>query len=99
MQTVVSQSEEIATRNTRLNPSQAIELLISRDELCAKLPGLKKGAIALPDLLREHEHKLGEVISRVPANKQRRVLAEFPQAFPNDWISRLIEFFNLRDFA
>jgi len=90
LQTVVSQSEEIATRNQRLNPSQAIELLISRDELCAKLPGLKKGAIALPDLLREHEHKLGEVVSRVPANKQRRVLVEFPQAFPNDWISRLI---------
>src|SRR6202045_4305824 len=90
LQAVVSQSEEIATRNQRLNPSQAIELLISRDELCAKLLGLKKGAIALPDLLREHEHKLGEVVSRVPANKQRRVLVEFPQAFPNDWISRLI---------
>ena len=59
LQAVVSQSEEIATRNQRLNPSQAIELLISRDELCAKLPGLKKGAIALPDLLREHEQKLG----------------------------------------
>ena len=26
----------------------------------------------------------------MPANKQRRVLVEFPQAFPNDWISRLI---------
>src|ERR1700736_1170733 len=54
LQTVVSQVEEIATRNTRLNPSQAIELLISRDELCAKVPELKKGAIALPNLLREH---------------------------------------------
>jgi hypothetical protein len=55
LQTVVAQVEEIATRNTRLNPSQAIELLISRDELCAKVPELKKGAIALPDLLREHQ--------------------------------------------
>ena len=90
LQELVSQSEEIATRNQRLNPSQAIELLISRDELCAKLAGLSKGAIALPDLLREHEHKLGDIISRVPANKQRRVLVEFPQAFPNDWIPRLI---------
>ncbi len=47
LQTVVSQVEEIATRNTRLNPSQAIELLISRDELCAKVPELKKGSIVL----------------------------------------------------
>ena len=90
LQTVVSQIEEIATRNTRLNPSQAIELLISRDELCAKLPELKKGAIALPDLLKEHQHKLGEIISQVPANKQRRVLAEFPLTFPNDWSTRLL---------
>jgi transcription elongation GreA/GreB family factor len=98
LQAVVSQSEEIATRNQRLNPSQAIELLISRDELCAKLPGLKKGAIALPDLLREHEQKLGEVVSRVPANKQRRVLVEFSQAFPNDWVSRLITVFESAGF-
>jgi transcription elongation GreA/GreB family factor len=98
LQAVVTQSEEIATRNQRLNPSQAIELLISRDELCAKLLGLKKGAIALPDLLREHEHKLGEIVSGVPANKQRRVLVEFPQAFPNDWVSRLIAIFQSASF-
>jgi transcription elongation GreA/GreB family factor len=90
LQSLVTQSEEIATRNQRLNPSQAIELLISRDELCANLPGLQKGPISLTDLLKEHEHKLGEVVSRVPANKQRRVLVEFPQAFPADWMSRLM---------
>ncbi|MBV9105171.1 MAG: GreA/GreB family elongation factor [Verrucomicrobia bacterium] len=90
LQTVVAQVEEIATRNTRLNPSQAIELLISRDELCAKLPELKRGGITLPDLLREHQHKLGEIISQVPANKQRRVLTEFRQTFPNDWSARLL---------
>src|SRR5260370_34820393 len=90
LQAVVSQSEEIATRNQRLNPSQAIELLISRDELCAKLLGLKKGAIALPDLLREHEHKLGEVVSRVPANKQRRGPVGYPPGFIQEWVFRPI---------
>jgi transcription elongation factor GreA len=90
LQPLVSQIEEIATRNQRLNPSQAIELLVSRDELCAKLPKLNKGPIALPDLLREHEQRLGDIISHVSANKQRRVLVEFPQAFPGDWVARLI---------
>ena len=90
LQALVSQLEEIATRNQRLNPSQAIELLVSRDELCARLPELNKGPIALPDLLKEHEQRLGEIISHVPANKQRRVLVEFPQAFPSDWVARLI---------
>ena len=93
LQTVVTQVEEIATRNTRLNPSQAIELLISRDELCAKVPELTKGSIALPDLLKEHQHKLGEIIAQVPANKQRRVLAEFPLTFPADWSARLLFIF------
>jgi len=90
LQPVVVQTEEIATRNTRLNPSQAFELLISRDELCAKLPELKKGDLTLRDLLKEHQHKLGEIISQLPANKQRRMLIEVPEAFPNDWTSRLL---------
>ena len=98
LQLLVSQIEEIATRNQRLNPSQAIELLVFRDELCSKLPELNKGPIALPDLLREHEQKLGEIISRVPASKQRRVLVEFPQAFPGDWVARLIAILQVAGF-
>jgi transcription elongation GreA/GreB family factor len=98
LQPLVSQIEEIATRNQRLNPSQAIELLVSRDELCAKLPQLNKGPIALPDLLREHEQRLGEIISHVHANKQRRVLVEFPQTFPGDWVTRLIVILQLAGF-
>jgi transcription elongation factor GreA len=98
LQPLVSQIEENATRNQRLNPSQAIELLVSRDELCSKLPELNKGPIALPDLLREHEQKLSEIISRVPASKQRRVLVEFPQAFPGDWVARLIAILQVAGF-
>jgi transcription elongation factor GreA len=90
LQAVVTQIEEIAARNLRLNPSQAFELIIARDELCGRIPSLKKGWPALSDLLKEHEHKLGEVVAEVPSNKQRRVLAEFPQAFPTDWVARLL---------
>jgi transcription elongation factor GreA len=88
LQTVVTQIEEIAARNLRLNPAQALELIISRDELCARIPHLKGGSLSLSDLLKEHEHRLGEIVSQVSSNKQRRVLAEFPQAFPADWVAR-----------
>ena len=98
LQLLVSQIEEVASRNQRLNPSQAIELLVSRDELCSKLPALNRGPIALPDLLREREQKLGEIISHVPANKQRRVLVEFPRAFPGDWVARLIAILQFAGF-
>jgi transcription elongation GreA/GreB family factor len=90
LQSVITQVEEIATRNMRLNAAQAIELLISRDELCRGIPQLTKGSISLVDLLREHQIRLGEIIAQVPATKQRRVLAEFPEAFPNDWVTRLL---------
>jgi transcription elongation GreA/GreB family factor len=90
LQSVVTQVEEIATRNMRLNAAQAIELLISRDELCRSVPRLTKGSISLVDLLKEHHIRLGEIIAQVPATKQRRVLAEFPEAFPNDWVTRML---------
>ncbi len=90
LQSVVIQVEESASRNMRLNAAQAIELLISRDEICRSIPQLAKGSISLVDLLKEHQIRLGEVIAQVPANKQRRILAEFPEAFPNDWVARLL---------
>jgi transcription elongation factor GreA len=90
LQTVVAQIEEMAARNLRLNPSQALELVIFRDELCTRIPNLKKGSLSLSDLLKEHENRLGEVVSQVASNKQRRVLIELPQVFPEDWVSRLL---------
>jgi transcription elongation factor GreA len=90
LQTVVAQIEEIAARNLRLNPTRALELVILRDELCGRIPSLKKSSLSLSDLLKEHEHRLGEIVSQVASNKQRRVLVEFPQAFPEDWVSRLL---------
>jgi len=90
LQPVVAQIEEIASRNLRLNPSQAVELVIFRDDLCGRIPSLKKNSPSLSDLLKEHEHRLGEIVSQVASNKQRRVLVEFPQAFPEDWVSRLL---------
>src|SRR5262249_54943414 len=90
LQPVASQVEEIASRNLRLNPSLALELIISRDELCAAIPSLTKGSPALSDLLREHENRLAEIVTQVASNKQKRVLAEMPQAFPTDWVTRLL---------
>jgi transcription elongation factor GreA len=90
LQSVIAQIEEIATRNLRLNPSQALELVIFRDELCARIPNLKKSSLSLSDLLKEHQHKLGEIVSQLASNKQRRVLVEIPQAFPEDWVPRLL---------
>jgi transcription elongation GreA/GreB family factor len=98
LQPVVKQIEEIAERNQRLNPSQALELLISRDELCARFPELEKGAFSVASIIQDHENRLGEMVSQITPSKQRRVLAEFQTAFPSDWSTRLTSILQTANF-
>jgi transcription elongation GreA/GreB family factor/transcription elongation factor GreA-like protein len=93
LQTVVTQAEESIGRNRRLHPSQAMELLIERDDLLKEVPSVSAGPITLDQLLQEHESKLGQVVSQVAAARQRRVLCGFLSAFPQDWDRRLLHIF------
>jgi transcription elongation factor GreA len=90
LQQIITQVDEIAGRNIRLNPSLAIELLIVRDELLQRFPGLEPGSLSVVQMLQEHQTRLPEVISQIAAGKQRRVLNDYLEAFPNDWDARLL---------
>jgi len=90
---VVAQAEESVSRNRRLHPAQAVELVIERDELLKEVPGLSAGAISLAQLLQEHEIKLGQIVAEVAVARQRSVLCEFLVAFPQDWDRRLLSLF------
>jgi transcription elongation GreA/GreB family factor/Arc/MetJ-type ribon-helix-helix transcriptional regulator len=93
LQAAVTQAEESVSRNRRLHPAQAMELLIERDDLVKEVPSLSAAAITLAELLQEHELKLGQILSLVAAARQRRVLCEFLTAFPQDWDRRLLHIF------
>ena len=93
LQAVATQAEESVSRNRRLHPAQAMELLIERDDLLKEVPSLSAGAISLTQLLQEHESKLSQIVSQVAAARQRRVLSEFLIAFPQDWDRRLLHIF------
>jgi transcription elongation GreA/GreB family factor len=93
LQAVVTQAEESVSRNRRLHPAQAMELLIERDDLVKEVPSLSAGAISLAQLLQEHESKLGQIVSQVAVARQRRALAESLTAFPQDWDHRLLHIF------
>jgi transcription elongation GreA/GreB family factor len=90
LQPIVTQVDEIAGQNIRLNPALAIELLIVRDELLQRFPELASGSLSVVQLLREHQARLPEIISRIAATKQRRVLNDYLEAFPDDWDFRLL---------
>lgn len=90
LQPIVAQLEEIAARNLRLSPAQTFELLLARDELCNRFPQLHRGDLSVAELLREHQNRLDDILPQIASAKHRRVLTEFPSAFPTDWDTRLL---------
>lgn len=88
---VIAAVEDAAQKGRRLNTAQAIELLLGRDELIAET-GLcaKPDALVLSDILHEEERRLHEILSEIPATKQRRILGSFPGAWGDQWVSQLL---------
>jgi transcription elongation GreA/GreB family factor len=89
---VLATVEDAAQKCRRLNTAQAIELIIIRDEIAdtANLtPNLS--IISLPDVLKDEERRLHEILNDIPAAKQRRVLASFPEAWGAEiWVEKLL---------
>ncbi len=75
-----------AKKSQRLNTAEALELLLIRDEIAEKV-NLEKGseALGVDQILREEKRRLVSLIADLPAVKHKRVFAEIPQAFGEDW--------------
>jgi transcription elongation GreA/GreB family factor len=86
-------AEDQARKNQRLNPAQALEFLVTRDDILEKLPALprKEDAPTIAQFLRDEEKRLPELIGDLPAAKQKRVLAAIPAAFGDEeWPARAL---------
>lgn len=83
---------EIARKSQKLQTAEAFELVICRDEICEKanLP-LSEGAITLGQLIRDEERRLTDVLQNVALGKHKRLLAEFPKAFGEDWVRQALD--------
>ncbi len=84
---VVVAVEDAARKNQRLNPAQALEFLVSRDEIIEKTPVLSRAADAptISQFLIEEKRRLTTLIADLPAAKQKRALGEIPVAFGDEW--------------
>ena len=93
LQPVISAVEAAAQKNLRLNTSQAFELILARDEICEKVPALKAGenAITLEKMVPGEDRRLVEILPEIPAAKQKRVLAELPKAFGDQWAAKALQ--------
>jgi transcription elongation GreA/GreB family factor len=89
---ILDTAEGQARRNQRLNPAQALEFLVTRDEILEKAPTLEKTADGptVAQFLRDEEKRLPELIADLPAAKQKRVFGELPAAFGDEWPTRAL---------
>ena len=83
---VLATADSQARKNQRLNTAQALEMLLTRDEIAEKT-SLPKGAdaLAVDQILRDEKRRLVTLIGDLPAAKHKRVFAEIPAAFGDDW--------------
>jgi len=92
LRSLASEVEEAAKRGGKIHAAKAIELLLARDEICARHESLKPGpdAASIAGLLAESPGKLTEIFAEIPAAKYARVLESFPAAFPENWEERAL---------
>ncbi|HEY3900957.1 MAG TPA: GreA/GreB family elongation factor [Chthoniobacter sp.] len=84
---VVAVADDQGRKNQRLNPSQSLEFLLTRDELLEKVPGLPAApdAPAVTKFLQDEKRRLTTLIGELPAAKQKRALSGIPEAFADEW--------------
>ncbi|HEX4084247.1 MAG TPA: GreA/GreB family elongation factor [Chthoniobacteraceae bacterium] len=88
---VVTATENAARKSLKLNPPVAFELLLARNEICERTKiEPSPGSMTLPQMLRDEERNLVEILPEIGAAKQKRVLAAFPEAFGEEWVQKAI---------
>src|SRR5256714_2281965 len=93
LQPVVAATENVATRNQKLHPELAFELVLGRDDLLENFPQLKTTHIGLtlPKLIAEEEKRLVLILPKLPAAKEKRVLQALPSALGERWSARALQ--------
>lgn len=93
LQPIVAAIENVAARNQRLNAPLTFELVIARDDLLARCPALKTTnlSLTLTRLIEEEHGRLGTILPKLPAAKERRVLQALPAALGPTWTTRALQ--------
>jgi transcription elongation GreA/GreB family factor len=93
LQPIVAAIENVAARNQRLNAPLTFELVMARDDLLERCPALKTTnlSLTLTRLIEEEHARLGAILPKLPAAKERRVLQALPAALGPTWTTRALQ--------
>ena len=93
LQPVITTIENVATRNQKLHPELAFELVLGRDDLLQHFAQLKTTHIGLTlgKLIVDEERRLVLILPKMPAAKEKRVLQALPAALGERWSARALQ--------
>jgi transcription elongation GreA/GreB family factor len=93
LQPVIAAIENVATRNQKLHPELAFELVLGRDDLLERFPQLKTTHIGLTlaKLIVDEEKRLMSILPKLPAAKEKRILQALPAALGDQWSARALQ--------
>lgn len=93
LQPIITAIEQAAERNQKLHPGLSFELVIGRDDLLERCPKLRatNPDLTLERLIREEHARLATILPKLPAGKEKRVLALLPNALGEAWTARALQ--------
>ncbi len=93
LQPLISEIEETARRNQRLNPAMTFEFIVGRDDLLQREPTLKTTHpdLTLERLIMEEEPRLAAILAKLPSAKEKRVMQVLPAALGEGWPARALQ--------
>ena len=93
LQPIVNAIEEAAARNQRYNPALALELLMGRDDLLQRCPQLTSSnpELTVHRVIASEDPRLPNILPKLPAAKEKRVLHAMPVALGPEWTTRAFQ--------
>ena len=95
LQGVVAAIEDAAKKNARLKTAETIQLLVVRDEICGKFPGIpiNPETPTIAGILREEEKQLTTLLGELPVSKLKKAVLSLPEAYSDHWAAKTISLF------
>lgn len=92
---IAKEAEETISQNLRLKPADAIEMLLTRDDLIERVEGLRQHvALDLPKAIAEIHDRLQDFVTTLTPTKQFRVFNSLPEAIGEGWADRATALIN-----
>jgi transcription elongation factor GreA len=90
LQPIIQRIENTAGQNQKLYSPLTFELVLARDDLLERIPGLTttRPDLTVERLISEEEARLIEILPKLPSAKERRVLQALPRSLGDAWTRR-----------